>query len=684
LKPILFPSSMKKTTILIHQHFLDDALKALHEEGIMQISEISREDAEHTFDLQPASIHPETTLCVTYEQRLKDLVRILSSHQQKKTGLKAILNPTLPEVSVVEDISTGELYSDIESILTELEKPILKQHHRLGYIKERLILLTDHITMIDNFSSFRMSLHDVGVSSSLIIKTGITDELEEVQTSVSRLDLATLSSHQIKKGKKPVWSVILIGHISIKKDIDRICSQYITEVDLPKVNETPKQATSTFKREMKQLKKEQKEIISDLRDNGNQHLHQLRVLHEQSKIERIRKEINQSFARTQSTILIQGWVKSEDTTALKHLIDQHTDQHAIISFHTPSPNPDHPPTHIKTPSWAKGFKTLVELFAIPRYNEVNPTIIMGIFFVIFFGVMLGDAGYGLVIFILSLVGYLKFGKYSPMIKSWSIMGVMLGSVTILVGLLTYGIFGNLLHMVILGDSSTQLLYQFTIAGIQFPIESIKDPVAILTVALILGLIHLNIGIILGLYQAFKHKKYKELLTEKFCWIPLQIGGGLLIGHFILDWVIPGPIFTIAGILVIIGLIQLLYASGPVGFFDITGYVGDWLSYARLLALGLATAGMALAFNVVSSLLGEMIPYIGIVITIFLLIILHMVNLAIQALGAGVHSLRLQYVEFFNRFYEGGGTVFSPFHEKRIYTQLKKDKNPQITMEEKQI
>ena len=105
------------------------------------------------------------------------------------------------------------------------------------------------------------------------------------------------------------------------------------------------------------------------------------------------------------------------------------------------------------------------------------------------------------------------------------------------------------------------------------------------------------------------------------------------------------------------------------FFDITGYVGDWLSYARLLALGLATAGMALAFNVVSQLIPDMIPLVGIVLLPILLIVLHAVNLGLQALGAAVHSLRLQYVEFFNRFYEGGGHEFAPFKMKRKYTKI---------------
>ena len=192
----------------------------------------------------------------------------------------------------------------------------------------------------------------------------------------------------------------------------------------------------------------------------------------------------------------------------------------------------------------------------------------------------------------------------------------------------------------------------------------------LTIALILGLVHLNVGILLGIYQSFRQKKYKEMITARFCWIPLQLGGGMLIGYFILDFSLSEPLFMISGILVVIGIIQLFLSAGPIGFFDITGYVGDWLSYARLLALGLATAGMALAFNVVSELLKEMIPIqiIGVTIMIILLIIMHIVNLGLQALGAGVHSLRLQYVEFFNRFYEGGGTEFSPFKIEREYTK----------------
>jgi V/A-type H+-transporting ATPase subunit I len=154
------------------------------------------------------------------------------------------------------------------------------------------------------------------------------------------------------------------------------------------------------------------------------------------------------------------------------------------------------------------------------------------------------------------------------------------------------------------------------------------------------------------------------------WIPMQIGGGLLIGFFIFNWQLDTILIYIATILTILGIVLLfIYSRGPIGFFSITGYIGDWLSYARLLALGLSTAGMALAINIVGNL-SLTIPFIGAIIFIIFMVLAHIANLGVQSLGAAVHSLRLQYIEFFNRFYEGGGREFIPFKIMRIYTKTK--------------
>ena len=142
----------------------------------------------------------------------------------------------------------------------------------------------------------------------------------------------------------------------------------------------------------------------------------------------------------------------------------------------------------------------------------------------------------------------------------------------------------------------------------------------------------------------------------------------MIGQYLLHlWELSTITLIFSFIGIGIGISLPLITSGALGLFGITGILGDWLSYARLLALSLATAGMALAFNIVGQIIPQIIP-LGIVIAPLILVIAHSANLGIQSLGAAIHSLRLQYVEFFNRFYKGGGNKFTPFKIERNYTE----------------
>jgi len=663
---------MKKTRIIIHQNNLDDVVKKLHETGFLEIIDISKEEKKEDDYITTAEMNPEAEVCSNYELRLTRIIDILKKNKQKKTGIKSILNPEIIEKKSIDESNLDELYSYAEGILGDIEKNILDNEGKISKIKEEIGNINTKLKQLSYFKDFNLNLSNLGESKYLITKIGLTDDIFYLKQKLKKLDKVVLYSKQIDFGKKPRWSVIITGYISEKQKIYNICRENYEEIFFEDEQVYIKDLLQKLINDKKNLQKEKKEMIKNLRKYSKNQLNDLLALREEINIEKNRGEIQKNFLKTKKTYIIKGWVLEENVEKLKKILRKTTDDRIIMNFKTPSANPDNPPTHMKVPSWADGFKGLLEMFATPKYNEINPTIIMGIFFVLFFGIMLGDAGYGIILLALSLFGYIKFSKISDTIRAWSFMGIWMGIITTIVGFLTYSIFGNFFHMILIGKESTSYLYNFNLFGINFPVDSLRDPLIILTVALILGLIHLNIGVILGIIQSARQKKYKEMLTERFCWVPLQIGGGSLIGKFILGWEISGMFFYISAVLIIVGIIQLFIAKGPIGFFDITGYVGDWLSYARLLALGLATAGMALAFNEVSTLLGEMIPYAGIVITIILLIILHVVNLGLSALGAGVHSLRLQYVEFFNRFYEGGGNKFSPFKLKRMYTKIGKN------------
>ncbi|MDH7507611.1 MAG: V-type ATPase 116kDa subunit family protein, partial [Candidatus Thermoplasmatota archaeon] len=588
---------MKKVTLIVHQNYLEEVIKNLYETGLIEIINITKENKEILEKAEKGEITQDVEICTEYELRLTRLIDILNKVKTKKTGLKAFINPELPKVKSIKERPLDEIFLDSNKLLDEIEKNILELENKKIELDEKLEKIKFDIDQLNFLKDFEFDISHIGVSNYLIVKAGKTNDIDTLKNEIDKIDNALIFYKQFVINKKPEWAVLIAAYISEKEKIEKISHEKITEFKFNVTEGIPKLLVNSLKNNIKEIEKHKKVIILKLQDYIKNQLNDLLALREEIQLERIKKEISKNFAKTKTTYIIQGWILEKDEKNLKKSVENVSKDYLVYNSEKPSENPDNPPTYIKTPKWAEGFKSLVKMFAYPKYNEINPTIIMGVFFILFFGFMLGDAGYGLIILLLSIYGYKKIGKYSKLICNWSFMGIWMGITAIIIGLLTNSFFGDLIPRFIYGDP-TELLYRVNIAGITLPANSIKDPITILIIALIFGLIHLNVGVVLGLIQAFKRKKYKEAFTIKFCWIPLQIGGGLLISYFILNIELSNMLFYLAIVLTIIGLIQLFISQGPIGFFNITGYVGDWLSYARLLALGLATSGMALAFNVV--------------------------------------------------------------------------------------
>jgi V/A-type H+-transporting ATPase subunit I len=661
---------MKKASLIIHQNYVEDVIKNLHETGLTEIIDISKDESEKSEEFEEAQIHSDHESCLTYQLRVSRLIGILNKIKPKKSGIKGIFNPDLPDIKEVEDFSLDEIYSYTESLLVNIEKKILDHDEKLQEQNEKIEIINHDLEQLELLKSFDFDISDIGESEYVIVKIGKTNEIDSLKASLKDFDKVDFKFKQFVSGKNVEWVVLIAAHILEKDNIEKIFREKLTDFDLNVCSGRPKELIKSLKQEKTEINKEKKNIITELRVFAKNQLDDLLSLREQIHLERIRMEIPKKLGKTNSTYVVKGWVLEKDENKLQESLTKVAKDHIICDFEKPSINPDNPPVHLKTPEWAKPFRTFLDLFSSPKYNEIDPMIFMGVFFVLFFGIMLGDAGYGIVLLLLSIFGYIKFKKISEAISSWSFMGIWLSIVTIVVGFLTNSFFGDLIPRFFFNNPDQQL-YSLTIAGVNFPIEPLRDPLIILAMSLFFGLLHLNIGIILAIYQSYKRKDYKSLITQHFAWIPIQLGGGLLIGALLLKmWTLDDLLFYIAIILMIVGILLLLKHAGPLGLFDITGYIGDWLSYARLLALGLGTAGMALAFNIIAQIIPEMIPVIGFIFTPIILIIAHFANLGLQTLGAGVHSIRLQYVEFFNRFYEGGGRKFEPFSIKRKYTKTK--------------
>ncbi|MEM2715340.1 MAG: V-type ATP synthase subunit I [Candidatus Thermoplasmatota archaeon] len=641
---------MNKITIMIQKKDSDSLVKKLHEEGLLEIERISE------LDISEEKMHPDVEIFAKYDLRIGRIIDILEKYSKEKKGFFS----KDFEKKKVKRKSEKEKIKEAEKILSEIENEVLARENEIKELDVKISELEEKLKKLEYLSTFDIDISWLKKSKYTIVKCGLCSDIEALKIN----DEIYFEYKKIEKKKENLWLAIIVAHSSFEKEISQI--KNFEEIYIEgegKVSDVIKK----IRHEIEEKRREKKEIEEWLANLYKERRIDLFAIKEEMQIEKERKEIYEKFWNTNYTYLIEGWCLSENAEKIEKIVEEITDGNSYLKIEKIGRDSEKPPVHLKNPRWAKTFEMLLEFFATPKYNEINPTTFIGISIVIFFSLMLGDAGYGLVILLISLFAYLKFKK-SEAIRSWAIVGIMVGLGNIITGLIFNSFFGDFIPRYIYKDTK-KLLYSANIFGIELPIDAIHKPILILSITLIIGLIHLNLGLILGIYQNIIRGNKKKIFEEQISFILLEIGAAMLIGQRILHlWEIKGIMLFLAIIFTLIGLIFIFKRKGPMGFFDMTGFMGDWLSYSRILALGLATTGMATTINIFGQVIPTIVGALGIILTPIVLIIAHFANTILQSLGAGIHSLRLQYVEFFNRFYEGGGKKFIPFRIKRKYTE----------------
>jgi len=646
---------MSRVAILTHQEQDNQLVERLHHAGLMEISRTSIEDVEE------GSMHPEVDRCASRELRLTRILNILKQYEKKKGGIRAMLQPSVPEQRQVHRRTLDEKIAAADELLEDIERYVINAEEDIEAIDKRLDAIEEQRARLEKLAALDIDLGWLGTSRFTVITAGLSGDIEALRASLADTPVHVYS----ETVDEEEWAVLLVAHRDDAEAMRQ--AKHFEEIEIS-ASGYPGQRVSALEREKKDLEAKKKQLTENLRDIFHRRRDDIRAIREEIELEKQRREIPERFGRTRYTSLIQGWCLASHVERLESLVMEATDGTAAFTAEVASRDSDDAPIHLDLPDWAGSFRTFLELFALPRYNEVNPSMFLGFSLILFFAIMLGDAGYGILILIPAVWAYLRLGAYSDTIHDWSLLGIWMGIGTIVAGFLFNGFFGDFIPRFIYGNPD-QTFYSATLLGYELPIDALHKPLIILSMTLLIGLAHLNLGILLGAYQNYRRGRMKDLVVDQAAWIVLQIGGGALIGSMLLDlWVLPSWLYYLSLVFTVVGLAALFVNNGPMGFFELTGYIGDWLSYARLLALGLATAGMAMAFNIVAELLPSLVPYVGVVLAPVVLVLAHVVNLLLQALGAGVHALRLQYVEFFGRFYDGGGRKYTPFQIERKYTE----------------
>jgi V/A-type H+-transporting ATPase subunit I len=397
-----------------------------------------------------------------------------------------------------------------------------------------------------------------------------------------------------------------------------------------------------------------------------QHRPPLRAMYDHYQAVLEREQVG--MARTDRVGVITGWIPAAEVERLHAAMGQLDAVASIVE--DPSPG-DVPPILLDNPSWLRPFEVVTTLYGYPRPEEVDPTPLLAPFFLVFFGLALADAGYGLAVFALAylMIRRLKLRPGEDRLPRLLMLG---GISAMFFGTLGGSWFGDGLNL--LPDWAPVRFAREVLALL----DPVAEPVVVLLIALGLGLLQVWVGIAAKAAMEVRAGNRIGALWDQVPWlIFLPSLAAMLAGDAL------GPaVAETAPRLAMLGAVLLALAgarrqrnwllkpfSGFMNVYPVMGYLGDVLSYSRLLALGLASTVIGIVVNQVALLVRD-IPMVGIVVAVMVMAVGHTFNLLVSTLGSFVHAGRLQFVEFFTKFFEGGGRAFRPLRREGRYTVVR--------------
>ncbi|MEQ2877345.1 V-type ATP synthase subunit I [Enterococcus asini] len=418
----------------------------------------------------------------------------------------------------------------------------------------------------------------------------------------------------------------------------------------------PKEILQQAKADLTQLAQERKELAQLIGDKKAQVYHLQQA--EEVLLAQNQRELAQAgIVESQYLAVIRGWIGADEVPDLKRILaDAFPNQQVYLSLEDPTSEEiatNKTPTKLKNNPVVQPFEMLTEMYSIPKYDEIDPTPWMMPFYLVFFGMMVADFGYGLLMLVATTVG-LKALTLPKGTQRFLKLFQYLSVSTIVWGLIYGSSFGVEMPVYLLSPS--------------------KDFMAIFGLSMVFGGIQIFTGLFLAGKENMRKKDYVAAVNQGFSWQGILAGiliaalGALVLNSQVLTMI--GAILAIISALAVL-LTSVLGAKSKVGGFfmglydlyGITSYIGDFVSYSRLMALGISGGSIAAAFNM---LVGYMPPAARFTAGIVLIVVLQGLNIFLSLLSAYVHAARLQYVEFFGKFYTGGGRAFRPLKPAEKY------------------
>ncbi len=664
-------AEMCKARIAVHKSVADELAAKLQALGCCEF--IYRDgDREHggaMFRLREKRHHVDELIGDT-----KFIQRLLEPYESKKEGSLAKMLGEVPTQSF------DQLAAQVNEIkFKEFTTYIRDVERRLTETRAELSRLRGLLAQILLFESIKYPLEFFTTGTDMIAGAVYSVPKVYAPAMAARItkDLGDLVEFQELSGseKDPNATFAVLYEKPSFESVQAIAADFgAARIEVPKdFAKTASVEKERLAEKIGECESREAVCVKELEASADEGLVMARNYGDYWLILRDRLEAMETGVPTEDVLIWEFWAPKELWKKVEAVVH---DYDAFTEFAEVAPEEGElPPTLLKNKPWSSCLEPLTIMYGTPTYGKVDPTSLMAPFFFVFLGMCFGDAGYGLLV--AGILGYLLVKhQLSPTLRKFFIM--------MTVGMLMSVIFGALTGSWF-GDAVTAFPFLSGVAPFfksMQKLDPMNDPITLLMISLALGFIQVIFGLLIAFKDNWKAGDKMAAVSDQGGWIIFLCGlvlmGCAMTGSIPASLVMPSKLIAGAGALLLVatqgrekqGIGAKLF-SGLLSLYNVTGFLGDVLSYSRLLALGLGSAAVGMVINLLANLVSSA-PYVGIPCAILIFVLGHLFSIMVNLLGAFIHSLRLQYVEFFGKFYNAAGKDFTPLRNAAQYSRIQED------------